>query len=716
MATNSVTPPETSGDFSNLKEFTSGAKAATAAVSDGTELHLLPEEIRSVGRQRRLSSVTAQNVAVTRGFRGSDGKMIVPNTKGLGTRCDLKPWTTIRFSDATLVPAQVSPSFKRKLEHENDVINSYHGHHGLVPAEYDMLEPYTILDTESYLARALERKQSLMFREGFTFTGDNQTFVDYATKRANQIGYVLNTTFENILKDIVWNLLICSNVFLVKVRDEDMSGGARTERNRNKVPVAAYVLIPAHSILPYMDGEGRIEKWRRFFDSGRRYRDYQPDDLIHFKWNVKPGHIFGTPRLHTVRDDIFALRRLEENLELLMLHHLFPLMQVKVGTPEAPCDYNVDGTSEIDMYRSYIQNMPKEGVLITDERVEVDVKGVGKEGADYSKILEHYKQRIFTGLGVSGIDLGETDTANRTTADNVSQNLRDQIKSDLQWFCNQMSMFMLKEWFMEAPFALSVQNAAAGVKLEFHELDPDGQIKNETHHLNLFNSNAITHQEMRRRIKKQPLDDREHADTHFTRYQVALEKLKAGLALKSQTQAEEHNSAMQTMANETKVKTEVHKVAAIKKTKTTHKTASGSTRTKEVHEPTKTAHKAIQQILQPANQHGKNLDPHKARSSNEMIRLLYDELAPHAGETDWPEIASYVVDLTLDGYADELKDRVKAFVRSADDADTLYALVSAALLQDGSDDDFVAELPEPESQPEAQSDDAEWTPSSHLAS
>jgi hypothetical protein len=358
-----------------------------------------------------------------------------------------------------------------------------------------------------------------------------------------------------------------------------------------------------------------------------------------------------------------------------MLHHLFPLMQVKVGSPEAPCEYLLDGISEIDMYRDYIQNMPKEGVLITDERVEVDVKGVAGQGADYTTVLEHYKKRIFTGLGVSGLDLGETDTANRNTADNVSQNLRDQIKSDLQWFCNQVSMTMLKEWFMEAPFACSVQNAVADVTLEFHELDPDGQIKNETHAINLYNNHAITHPELRKRLKHKPLSEEEHGETHFQRHEMELERFRAQQQMKT--------TAMSATATETK--------------KVTQKGARGASKTTQHTKPTAHAQKLVQQILQPVNQHGRNLDPHKAKSSRELVAALYDELHVHLangqGET-WGEISAWTVDSVLEGYSKELQARVKAFVRNADDEDILYASLSAALLQDGTDDEPCMDEPQ----------------------
>jgi hypothetical protein len=68
-------------------------------------------------------------------------------------------------------------------------------------------------------------------------------------------------------------------------------------------------------------------------------------------------------------------------------------------------------------------------------------------------------------------------------------------------------------------------------------------------------------------------------------------------------------------------------------------------------------------------------------------------LANGQGET-WGEISAWTVDSVLEGYSKELQARVKAFVRNADDEDILYASLSAALLQDGTDDEPCMDEPQ----------------------
>ena len=585
---------------------------------------------------------------------------------------------------------------KGKVADEIDILNAYWGWRGIIEPEYDLLEPYTLVDTEAYYRQALRRMHSLMFRNGVEIMGENQTFVDYVKKRVNQVAYVMGVTFDNFLKDVLWNLLVCSNCIVTKVRDNESSGGVKSDKNENRVPVAAYAIIPPHTIFPFLDGKGHIQVWRRFYKDGRPYRDYKPEDIIHFFWDRKPGHLFGTPRTAAVRDDIFALRRLEENLELLLVHHLFPLFHVKVGTPEDPVTYLPDGSSEIDYIRAQIQNMPKEGVFVTDDRVSVDVHGAEGQGIDPQPVLDHFKRRVLVGIGVSGIDVGEADTANRSTADNVSQNLKDAIKADLSWFSGQVKMEIFKEMFTESKIKMSVQNAVADVGLGFGEIDTDGQIKQETHAMNAYNNHLLNEDEARRRMRMKPLADDERKKSHHELHIVGLEKVRHGHTKELANIDHKHALELQEKAGEQQARTAAVQAVSTKKTKVTHKSASGGSRTKETHEPTAHAQKMVAQIMQPSNQHGRNFDPHKAKSSEDpaLAKAVYDELivvlhnlqASHELDFSvWRLESGKVIDAMVDDPV--LAADLKNAVALSYDEDLLLALLRAGASPNAESDD-----------------------------
>lgn len=595
------------------KKSTTKKKATVKPVEDAAltlaELNALNTELRIDNLNRKkLGQSYGKSFAVVNMKKSK--KQLDPITLGLGDRSKVPTPTLMggfvpfldskgHYDGEDAINTEDLPALekkiRKKIENEKDYLNSYYGHYGTILPEYDQYEPFTMLDTESYLMQAIRRKHSLMFRQGFKIEGENKRFTNYINSRLNTIGYLMGTTLENFVKDILWNLIVISNCFLLKIRDEDASAGVANPKNNNRVPVAGYMILPPHSVFPFVNQRGEIIKWRRYYGSARKYKDYKLEDVIHFKWDVKPGHIYGTPRTVSVRDDIFALRRLEENVEMLLINHLFPLFHVQVGSKEAPATMLVDGITEVDLIKAELENMPKEGVFVTDERVAVNVVGIKGEAPDPQDIMQHYKARIFTGLGVSSIDMGETDTGNRATAENVSQNLKDTVKADLSWFSGQFKMLIMKEMFEESGQKLSVQNALNDVELKFPDVDVDGHIKWQNHVLEMFNNHLLTEPEARKDLQRLPYTKSEEKLTHYELHVKDLQQ--SGILLKNKGMIE----AMSVRGD----------VAAGKAKAPGSKASKGA--------------KSVANKNRPANQHGRNLDPHSARSSMDP-NLIYDLL------------------------------------------------------------------------------------------
>lgn len=670
-----------------------------------TELSFItPEEQQALNIQLRLENLDRKRSGRSYGKsfavvkRKESARSLEPILTGIGIRSKQKPAVVLggfipfinSRGEAPLIEGKdavnsedlpaLEKKIRKKIEQEKDYLNSYYGHYGTILPEYDQYEPFTMLDTESYFMQAISRKHSLMFRQGFKIEGENDRFTRYINSRLNTIGYMMGMSVENFIKDILWNLIVISNCFLLKIRDEDASGGIANSKNDKRIPVAGYMILPPHSIFPFVNQKGEIIKWRRYYGSARKYKDYKLEDVIHFKWDVKPGHVYGTPRTVSVRDDIFALRRLEENVEMLLINHLFPLFHVKVGSEKAPAAMLVDGITEVDLIKAELENMPKEGVFITDERVAVDVVGIKGEAPDPEKIMQHYKARIFTGLGVSPIDMGETDTGNRATAENVSQNLKDSVKSDLSWFRGQFKSFILKELFEESPTNLSVQNALMDVDLVFPDVDVDGHIKWENHVIEKFNNHLITENEARRQTHMIPFTNKQASNTH---YELHVKDL-----------------AMSTIKEKNKGMIEAMSVrgdVAAGKAKATGPGASKASK----------GAKSVANKNRPANQHGRNADPHSARSSMDP-NLIYDLLIQELDRLkiegklssgSWGKASGRIIDKYIETYVREVPqlsytnhDRIEieSFRQAAKDrvAQTMDPDIISVLLTDLADQYF----------------------------
>ena len=624
--------------------------ARLMAFTNGTSVNARPGKA-AVIRRTIAGKVIEPNVTdIGRRTSSYTGNRFQPVERSTGARhIDDGQMASMRIEDAgKMLNGDLS---KIKLDKAADYIGTYYMWNGILMPEYDMREPHAISDTESYVKQAVSRKLALAARAGYEVMSDRQDDAEYIQGRIDAFEFVTERSFESFIKGILRNLFLCSNCFLLKIRKEDAAPVPRKEGG--KIPVAAYVIIPAHTMHPYLE-KGRIAKWRRVFDHGIPWIDYPIEDIVHLKWDVKPGHIFGTPRTIAVRDDIFALRRLEENIELLFINHLFPLFHVQVGNEKAPCTYGPGGESEIDMVRYQIENMPKEGVFVTDERVKVSAVGAEGKSLDFKVLVEHFKSRVYIGLGMSGIDMGEGADATRATADNISQNLKDSIKADLDDLADQIRMLIFKEWFQEANYSTSVQKGVARTKLAFHELDLDNRIKEETHVMALFNSHLLTETEARKRMHFKPMTKAEQNDTHFVLHILRLEreiqKLKTASAIEISEQDVTSQKALastqvklmeaQAKLSEAKAGHEEQSLAAqakhlpvIAKAKVavanasarraTKGTGAGAPRGGTAKKTTQTA-ATVSNKMRPTNQHGSKLGPGK--NSDSLMDELYEGL------------------------------------------------------------------------------------------
>ena len=637
----------------------------------------------------------------------------------------------------------LSPLNTSIVERTDDANCTYRRLWGIIQPEYNLLEPFTIFDSEPFVRQAINRKISLMFRNGFEISGDQDPDIEYLQRRFDAMEYVMERTTEAFFKQVLFNLLLCSNCFLQKIRKESATIVKRKD-DATKDPVAGYRLVPAHMIFPYLEN-GIPSKWRRFFDTGAPFEDIDLDDIIHLKWDCKPGHRFGTPRLVGVRDDLFALRRLEENVELLFINFLFPLFHVAVGSEDNPAAYDAEsGMSEVDYIHNQIMQMPKEGVFVTDERVKVSAVGSEGKALDYSKLMEHYKGRIYVGLGMSAVDMGDSKGAgSRSTADNISQNLKDSIKSDLESFGGMVRMSIFKEFFREATYSVSVPRAVARTWIHFHEIDLDNKIKFENHVIQLFLNNLVDEDEARKLIGTRAFKEAQRKKLNFALHTVQLvketEKAKAESAIEvaeANTEQQEKLLPLQSEHAEKQAKTQI-KLSSVQtahherkatasigllKAKTEHAKVAGvgagrpQSATKKKSSP---GAKAVQNRETPTNQHGSNLGPTKAKSALEHLAAewtdglvaLIEALKDENGTIDhvkYQEQAGPLLDSILsriEGETGESEgapytrqarmglDRLASVVVTTYDPELIAILVSSAL--DGTEEEDGRDLSDP---------------------
>ena len=194
-----------------------------------------------------------------------------------------------------------------------------------------------------------------------------------------------------------------SNCFLVKVRDNDASSGEpRSISTGEKInPVAGYFILDPTTMEIKRNIHGKVFGYLQRLPGVGVFPKFKPCDMVHMVYNRKEGFVFGTPYIVPVLDDIRSLRRMEENIEMLTLSHLYPLFQYIVGSEDHPAEVYEDGTTEVDLIKQEIENMPTEGSIVTPERHEIKVLGAEGKALDAQPYLKHFEMRVLAGLGIS---------------------------------------------------------------------------------------------------------------------------------------------------------------------------------------------------------------------------------------------------------------------------------------------------------------------------
>lgn len=394
------------------------------------------------------------------------------------------------------------------------------------PHVYDLYEYGRIIDTESFVARAFNKKRSLMFKYGYELSSEDDKNGEYIAKRINEISYVSNMPFDLFLRETAMNLITFHNAYVLKVRKKESSSGKVIKTDTKEIePIAAYFNLPPETIQVKVNEAGVPFKYRQYV-SPTKYKEYSPEDIIHICYNKRTGFVMGTPPLEPVKDDILALRRIEESIETLIYKSLFPIIHVKVGTEKAPARKFPDGTTEVDKATGYLKSIEDAGGLVTNERVEIKAIGAESIALRVEGYLAHFKSRVFIGLGMSAIDFGEGDSTGRATGEVLSESLKESVMDYQTALGEYISFMFFKPLLVEsgrykADYLIPDNEM---VWFKFGNLDVTGLMKIESHELNKMTQGAQSINETRKKVGlKQKTDEELKADREVMNH-TGLEK------------------------------------------------------------------------------------------------------------------------------------------------------------------------------------------------
>lgn len=360
--------------------------------------------------------------------------------------------------------------------------------------EYDLSEHGRIIDTDSLVASAFQKKKQGILKEQIEFVSKNDRNLKYIKKRLLEFEYVTSMTFTMLVDEIAENMVNFNNCFLLKYRSETYSSGLeRQHNNRVYKPIAGLYVIAAPTVDTANNKFGQIIKYRHRITE-EYAREFKVDDILHIYSNKRTGITIGTPPLESVKDDVYALRSIEQSAENMIYRNASPFIHVKVGSEKSPARMLSDGVSEVDIYGAIVDNMHEAGGVATPHTVNIELKGAESQALRLGEYLKYFQNRVLAGLKVSEVDLAIGNSTTGGSAVVISQSLKDDIRTYQATISHFVSHYLFNEILLEAPFyrGQTFIPEEDRVHLSFNESDIDMRIKIETHYLNLVQGGLIT--------------------------------------------------------------------------------------------------------------------------------------------------------------------------------------------------------------------------------
>ena len=327
-----------------------------------------------------------------------------------------------------------------------------------------------------------------------------------------------------------------NNVFLLKHRNEISSSGLTHEGVR---PLASLFVLSPTRLSPLTNELGEVIAYSyKSLNKQQPAKIFDKKDVYHLYTDKKIDVSIGTPPLEAVKDDILALRQVEELIERVIYSHASPLLHLSVGTDTQPAKRLEDGTPEIDYYAALMDEMRDNGGLATSHRVKLTQLGSESQVLRLEGYVDYWKSRVLSGLKASMLDIGESKSISTAGAEYIS----DVLKQDVVAYQKVIERFFTEVFFndllLESNFYKGKNRVEKENLVKFILSDPDlnTMIRYESHLANLTRYGLLTREEFSKET------GREIPPITFTNPQISANISNTG-AFSAQTTPQNQNTS-----------------------------------------------------------------------------------------------------------------------------------------------------------------------------
>jgi len=363
---------------------------------------------------------------------------------------------------------------------------------------------------DSYIRQGIDKYIETVLKEGWFIQGEEEP-KNYIKKRIKALELASGIDWHLIVESAVRDFVKFGNCFILQVKVPNPVPGLHLRSSTGKV-VAAYFNLPAYQMEPQLDDDGNVVNWIQTV--GHVSKSFPVDDVLQFTYCKDAGGIWGIPPVVSVIEDIRALRQAEENVLKLIYKHLNPLIHQQIP--------DLTGTGEgrqedVDDAIKNIQTSAPDGYIVTPPGHTIKVIGAESQAIRAEGYLRMFKQRVFSGLGVSELTMGESDGITAGTAEALTAQMHNKSKTYQSLLSINITASIFNTLLTEGGYD-PWNNEKDQVVLGWNEIEIERRIKEQTHSLNLWTMNAISATELRKDLHL--LEDADWKDFYSHRVQI----------------------------------------------------------------------------------------------------------------------------------------------------------------------------------------------------
>lgn len=386
--------------------------------------------------------------------------------------------------------------------------------------EYNLNEIKLASDSDSYIKMALMKYTYLVYKAGYQLKGENDAAVEYIKMRFRIMSFATGKPIDILFQEVADDLIKYSNAFLVKSRVDKTMPGVNAKGIFSDKPIGGYFRIDPASVKIKRDKNGTIKSYEQVTEDGSE-KKFAPTEVIHFYMDRDANNAFGTPRIVAALEDVKLLRRIEGNVISLIYRFAIPIYQWTIGLPESGFQAT---DKEIQEAQKEIENMPMDGVIVTNEKTKIQAIGAEGQALDASKYLEYFEKRVFAALGVSESQMGRGGA--KQDADSMEAQVHDTVKYVQRVISIFSENYIINELLLEGGFN-PIINEDDIVDYVFNEISLDTKVKVENHEMLKYQSNLVPFDEARLAIGKKSDIDENRLYTNMIESKAAIDQINA---------------------------------------------------------------------------------------------------------------------------------------------------------------------------------------------